>query len=92
MIDICDLVPEMMKMLEPIQRVAQTPDSTPLIEPHPNKPEDKPKLTPEHFTGHLIFDNVKFTYPTERQKPVPSPSTRHDYLDTTRIVVLSHRA
>ena len=30
---ICDLIPEMMKMLEPIRRVAQTLDSTPLIEP-----------------------------------------------------------
>ena len=37
---------------------------------HPNKPVEKPKLKPDRFKGHLVFENVKFTYPTERQKPV----------------------
>ena len=31
---------------------------------------DKPKLSPEVFKGHIRFEDVYFTYPTEKQKPV----------------------
>ena len=67
---LADLIPELMKMEEPIQRVAATLDAQPLIEPHPNH-RDKPQgIKPQQFKGHLVFTGVKFTYPTERQKPV----------------------
>ena len=67
---LADLIPELMKMEEPIQRVAATLDATPLIEPHPNTRNRAPGIKPQQFKGHLVFDNVRFTYPTERQKPV----------------------
>ena len=49
-----DLVPSMLELMEPIEQVATTLDSVPLIEPHPDiKTEDK--LKPEKFRGHLVF-------------------------------------
>ena len=66
----CDLIPELMKLEEPVQRVAATLDSTPLIEPHPNKKDVDLGVRPTQFKGHLVFQDVKFTYPTEKQKPV----------------------
>ena len=65
-----DLVPQMIEMMEPIERVAATLDAVPRIEPHPDLPPKKPKLKPAHFRGHLVFNDVTFTYPTEMQKPV----------------------
>ena len=64
---IIDLVPELMKLEEPIQRVAVTLGTIPRIEPHPDAPDFDQKLKPK-FRGHLVFDNVYFTYPTEKQK------------------------
>ena len=65
-----DLVPQMIELMEPIERVAATLDAVPRIEPHPDIPPKKPKLKPAHFRGHLVFSDVNFTYPTELQKPV----------------------
>jgi ABC-type multidrug transport system fused ATPase/permease subunit len=66
---IIDLVPELMKLEEPIQRVAATLGTMPRIEPHPDK-DTSHLLKPERFLGHLVFEDVHFTYPTEKQKPV----------------------
>jgi ABC-type multidrug transport system fused ATPase/permease subunit len=65
-----DLVPQMMELIEPIEHVATTLDSLPRIEPHPDVASEKAPLKPDRFRGHLVFDKVKFTYPTEKQKPV----------------------
>ncbi len=65
-----DLVPMMIELMEPIERVAATLDAVPRIEPHPDIPPKKPRLKPAHFRGHLVFNDVNFTYPTEKQKPV----------------------
>ena len=69
---LADLIPELMKLEEPIQRVAATLDARPIIEPHPNTRDNgKPVgIRPSQIKGHLVFENIKFTYPTERQKPV----------------------
>jgi ABC-type multidrug transport system fused ATPase/permease subunit len=65
-----DLIPSMLELMDPIEQVATTLDSIPRIEPHPDIVPDSPKLMPDKFMGHLKFDNVHFTYPTEKQKPV----------------------
>ena len=65
-----DLVPQMIELMEPIERVSQTLDAIPRIEPQLDVPPPKPLLKPAHFRGHLVFNDVGFTYPTEMQKPV----------------------
>ena len=50
-----DLIPELMKLEEPIQRVATTLGTIPRIEDHPENPLSKDKLKPDKFRGHLVF-------------------------------------
>ena len=70
----CTAEPARVLQMIPVERVAQTLDSTPVIEPHPNKTETSLNIKPDVFKGHLVFENVHFTYPTERQKPVQTAS------------------
>ena len=65
-----DLIPQMTRMVEPLERLSAVLGSTPRIEPHPEKVLDQPLLKPAKFRGHIVFKDCHFRYPTERQKPV----------------------
>ncbi len=65
-----DLIPQMTRMVEPLERLSAVLGSTPRIEPHPQKILEKPLLKPAKFRGHIVFKDCHFRYPTERQKPV----------------------
>jgi ABC-type multidrug transport system fused ATPase/permease subunit len=61
------LTPEIVKVMNPLGRVCDMLSSQPKIEPLPT---DAPKLQPESFQGHIVFDKVDFTYPSEPQKQI----------------------
>jgi ATP-binding cassette subfamily B (MDR/TAP) protein 1 len=73
-----DQLPELMLVVEPLDRLATLLDSTPSIEPKPetymltgsDKPTEALGLRPETFSGHFKFEEVHFAYPTELQKRV----------------------
>ena len=71
---VSDLLPSMVKMMEPLERLSAVLGSTPRIEPHPDKPRTMeggaPLLKPKKFRGHIVFNDCHFRYPTEKQKPV----------------------
>ena len=63
----------MVRMMEPLERLSAVLGAMPRIEPHPDKKLALPLLKPEKFKGHIVFTDCHFRYPTEKQKPVPSP-------------------
>ena len=83
---IVDLFPALAQMMQPLTRVATLLDTVPKIEPHPENPGLQ--LKPEKFQGLIEFQDVDFTYPSERQKQVlfgcasqPYPGIRDHCLD-----------
>ena len=58
------------QMMEPFDRVAAVLCAVPRIEPHERRPPTTPLLTADNLTGHVQLIDAKFTYPTEKQKPV----------------------
>ena len=63
--------------MEPLERLSAVLGAMPRIEPHPDRVlplDDKgvtlPLLRPHKFKGHIVFTDVHFRYPTEKQKPV----------------------
>merc|ERR1719433_650498 len=56
-----------MKMVNPMSRIATILQMQPKIEAVPGAPL---KLQPENFKGEIEFKDVKFTFPTEPNKPV----------------------
>ena len=71
---VSDLLPSMVRMMEPLERLSAVLGSAPRIEPHPDKPRTMeggaPLLKPKKFRGHIVFNDCHFRYPTEKQKPV----------------------
>jgi ABC-type multidrug transport system fused ATPase/permease subunit len=65
---IVDLVPEVARLMQPLTRIATLLNSVPKIEPHPENPGKR--LKPDKFIGCIEFQDVDFTYPSERQKQV----------------------
>ena len=61
------MVPEITKVMEPLGRICDMLTSTPKIEA---KPDDEPKEKPEKFKGHIKFENVEFTFPSEPHKQI----------------------
>jgi len=61
------LAPDSVKILNPLGRVCDMLSKEPKIEPLPT---DAPKLKPESFSGHIVFKDVDFTYPSEPQKQI----------------------
>jgi len=61
------LTPDILKVLNPLGRVCDMLASEPKIEPRPG---DAPKLRPERITGHIVFKDVHFTYPSEPLKQI----------------------
>ena len=70
-----DELPELLLVLEPLDRLATLLSSTPSIEPKPEtymltETEQQPRqhgLRPGTFEGRFEFDEVHFAYPTELQ-------------------------
>ena len=67
--EIMDMVPEMVKALNPLGRICDMLNSKPQIEPLPGETESG-KLRPERFQGQIEFVDVHFTFPSEPHKPV----------------------
>jgi len=61
------LTPEIIKVLNPLGRVCDMLTSEPKIEPVPDAPE---KYKPDQITGHIVFKDVDFTFPSEPQKQI----------------------
>jgi ABC-type bacteriocin/lantibiotic exporter with double-glycine peptidase domain len=64
---VVDLVPAVAQMMQPLTRVAMLLDTTPKIEPSPDRPSAKQQLRPARLAGRIEFTDVDFTYPSERQ-------------------------
>ena len=70
-----DQLPELLLVLEPLDRLATLLSSTPAIEPKPEtymltdteQPRQSPGLRPDKFEGRFEFEEVHFAYPTELQ-------------------------
>ncbi len=70
-----DQLPELLLVLEPLDRLATLLSSTPSIEPQPDtyvltETQQQPQshgLRPEKFEGRFDFEEVHFAYPTELQ-------------------------
>jgi len=65
--DLMMLVPDFVKVINPLGRVCDMLASQPRIEP---LPDDAPKYKPDVFNGHIVFKDVEFTYPSEPQKQI----------------------
>lgn len=61
------MFPEVIKVLNPLGRVCDMLASEPKIEPRPGSEE---KFKPDSYQGHLAFDEVDFTFPSEPQKQI----------------------
>ena len=70
-----DQLPELLLVLEPLDRLATLLSSTPAIEPKPEtymltdteQPRQSQGLRPDKFEGRFEFEEVHFAYPTELQ-------------------------
>ena len=70
-----DQLPELLLVLEPLDRLATLLSSTPAIEPKPEtymltdteQPRQSHGLRPDKFEGRFEFEEVHFAYPTELQ-------------------------
>jgi len=62
-----DIIPEIVKTLQPLGRVCDMLSAKPQIEPHPGS---ESKLKPEKIDGAIEFINVNFTFPSEPLKQV----------------------
>jgi ABC-type multidrug transport system fused ATPase/permease subunit len=65
--DLMMMTPDIIKVMNPLGRVCDMLASEPKIEP---LPDDEPKLKPESIRGHIVFQDVDFTYPSEPQKQI----------------------
>lgn len=65
--DIMFMTPEFMQLLLPLARVCDMLSTKPRIEPCPGA---GPKLTPARFEGHIEFEEVDFTFPSEPHKQI----------------------
>ena len=59
-------LPEFLKVIGPVGRIIDAINSRPKIEPRPG---DAPKRTTP-IRGHIEFEDVNFTFPSEPQKPI----------------------
>ena len=59
-------LPEFLKVIGPVGRIIDAINSRPKIEPRPG---DAPKRTTP-IRGHIKFEDVNFTFPSEPQKPI----------------------
>jgi len=62
-----DIMPDIVTALQPLGRVCDMLNATPMIEPHPSS---EMKLKPDMFMGSIEFKNVNFTFPSEPLKQV----------------------
>jgi|EP01049_Picozoa_sp_SAG25_P015098 ABC-type multidrug transport system fused ATPase/permease subunit len=62
---VSDLIPQMVRMMEPLERLSAVLGATPRIEPHPAKllTQGEP-LKPAKFKGHIVFSDCHFRYPS----------------------------
>mmetsp|Transcript_107025 Transcript_107025/g.301119 ORF Transcript_107025/g.301119 Transcript_107025/m.301119 type:complete len:932 (+) Transcript_107025:1-2796(+) len=65
--DLMMMAPEIIRVMNPLGRICDMLASEPKIEPHPLS---KAKLKPPGFNGHIVFQDVDFTFPSEPQKQI----------------------
>jgi ATP-binding cassette subfamily B (MDR/TAP) protein 1 len=64
--DLMIKTPEIANVMTPLGRVCDMLSSQPKIEP----PQPESFRRPESFRGHIVFDKVDFSYPSEPQKQI----------------------
>lgn len=69
--DVMRVLPETLKLMKPLRRCAALLSSRPRIEHDPANVDERAKLLrPARFGGNIEFRDVRFSYPTERQKEI----------------------
>ena len=65
--DLLFMIPQIARLRSPLARICDMLTSKPKIEP---KPGDAPGEQPERFKGHIKFEDIEFTFPSEPHKQI----------------------